>query len=80
MDTHVKVIHIFVEIDKSKTVKAEFTSDLVTGMEIKQAAGVPADCDLGRRNGQKREHIPDDQQVTIKNGEHFVALPPGTIS
>jgi hypothetical protein len=36
--------------------------------------------DLALRNGQKLEQITDDQVVTLKNGEHFVALPPGTIS
>ena len=80
MDTPIKVVHVFVEVDKNKSIKVEFTSDSVTGLQIKQAAGVPPDWDLGRKSGQKLEHIANDQQIPIKNGEQFVALPPGTIS
>jgi len=80
LDTPINVVHIFVEIDKNKSIKVEFTSESVTGLQIKQAAGVPQDWDLGRKTGQKLEHIANDQQIQIKNGEHYVALPPGTIS
>lgn len=74
------IVHIFVEITKNDTRKIEFDTDHVTGLQIKQRAGVPADYDLARRQGQKLELVTNEQTVEIKNGEHFVALPPGTIS
>ena len=73
-------IHIFVELNKNDTRKIEFDTDRVTGLQIKQQAGVPTDYDLARRQGQKLELVTNDQTIEIKNGEHFVALPPGTIS
>lgn len=73
-------VHIFVELNKNDTRKIEFDTDRVTGLQIKQQAGVPADYDLARRQGQKLELVTNDQTIEIKNGEHFVALPPGTIS
>ena len=81
MGTAVRTIHIFVEVETQKPpVKLEFETDQVTGAQIKQAAGIPLDNDLARRLGQKLELVTNDQPVTIKNGEHFVSLPPGTIS
>jgi len=80
METATKTIHIFVEIDRHKQKKVEFDSEQVTGQQIKTAAGVPLDNDLARRQGQKLELVTNDQTITIKNGEHFVSLPPGTIS
>jgi hypothetical protein len=73
-------VHIFVELSKSDTRKIEFDTDHVTGLQIKERAGVPTDYDLARRQGQKLELVTNDQTIEIKNGEHFVALPPGTIS
>lgn len=73
-------VHIFVELTKNDKRKIEFDTDHVTGLQIKQRAGVPADHDLARRQGQKLELVTNDQTIEIKNGEHFVALPPGTIS
>ena len=73
-------IHIFVELNKNDTRKIEFDTDDVSGLQIKQKAGVPTDYDLARRQGQKLELVTNDQTIEIKNGEHFVALPPGTIS
>jgi hypothetical protein len=78
--TATTVIHIFVELNKNDKKKVEFNTDDVTGLQIKQKAGVPADYDLARRQGQKLELVKNDQTIEIKNGEHFVALPPGTIS
>jgi len=74
------VVHIFVELSKNDQRKIEFDTDHVTGLQIKQKAGVPADYDLARRQGQKLELVTNDQTIEIKNGEHFVALPPGTVS
>jgi hypothetical protein len=73
-------IHIFVEINKNDKKKIEFDTDHVTGLQIKHGADVPAEYDLARRHGQKLELVTNDQTVEIKDGDHFVALPPGTIS
>lgn len=74
------IVHIFVELNKNDKRKIEFDTDRVTGLQIKEKAGVPSDFDLARRQGQKLELITNDQAIEIKNGEQFVALPPGTIS
>ena len=74
------LIHIFIEIDRHKQEKLEFDTTEVTGRQIKEKANVPLDDDLALRHGQKLELITNDQPVTLKDGEHFVALPPGTIS
>ena len=73
-------VHVFIEIDRHKQEKLEFDNPEVTGRQIKEKAGVPLGDDLALRNGQKLEQITDDQVVTLKNGDHLVALPPGTIS
>lgn len=73
-------VHIFVELSKTEQKKVEFNTDHVTGLQIKQQAGVPTDYDLARRQGQKLELVTNGQTIEIKNGEHFVALPPGTVS
>ena len=73
-------VHIFVELSKTEQKKVEFNTDHVTGLQIKQQAGVPTDYDLARRQGQKLELVTNDETIEIKNGEHFVALPPGTVS
>ena len=73
-------VYIFVELNKNDKKKIEFDTDQVTGLQIKQRAGVPADYDLARRQGKKLELVTNDQTVEIKDGEHFVALPPGTVS
>lgn len=73
-------IHIFVEIAKNDKKKVEFTTDQVTGLQIKEGAGVPADTDLAHRQGDSLELVTNEQTITIKNGEHFRVLPAGTIS
>ncbi len=80
METATKTIHIFIEIDRHQKKKLEFETDHVTGQKIKTAAGVPLDNDLARRQGQKLELVTNEQTITIENGQHFVSLPPGTIS
>ena len=75
-----KGIHIFVEFSKTDQRKIEFDTDHVTGAQIKAKAGVLANNDLGRRVHGKIEFVADDQQIEIKNGDHFVVLPTGTIS
>lgn len=76
----VRVIHIFVEFSKTDHRKVEFDTNRVTGAQIKAKAGAPSNSDLGRRVQGKIEYVPDDQLIEIKNGDHFVVLPAGTIS
>lgn len=73
-------VHIFLEIDHSKQEKLEFSTDRVTGREIKERGDIPLGDDLAKRQGDRVELVTDDQVVEIKNGDHFIALPPGTIS
>lgn len=76
-----KTIHVFVEVENNqRPVKVEFDTTEVTGRDIKTRAGVPLENDLARRQGQKLELVTNDQTITIENGDHFIALPPGTIS
>lgn len=79
-EMHVDLIHIFVEINRSITKKLDFSTTEVTGRQIKEQAGVPLNDDLARRQGQKLDLVTNDQPITIKDGERFVVLPPGTIS
>jgi hypothetical protein len=76
----VSVVFIFLEIDRHTTKKLEFKTDEVTGRQIKQTGGVPLDDDLALRKDEHLELITNDQTIKIRDGEHFVALPPGTIS
>ena len=73
-------VHIFLEIDRTTKKKLEFETDRVSGREIKDKGGVPLDDDLAKRQGERLELVTNDQVIEIKNGDHFVALPPGTIS
>jgi len=78
--TEIKTIHIFVEITKTDHRKLEFTTDQVKGRQIKEAAGVPLDSDLAAREEGKLNLVTNDETITIKEGKHFVVLPPGSIS
>jgi hypothetical protein len=80
MSTATKTIHIFLEIDRNTTKKLEFDNPTVTGRQIKDAGGVPLSDDLALRRGDQLVLVTNDQPIEIKDGEHFVALPPGTIS
>lgn len=76
-----QTIRIFVEVEVHKPpVKLQFDTSEVTGRTIKHRAGVPLDNDLARREEQKLELVTNDETITIKNGDRFVSLPPGTIS
>jgi hypothetical protein len=74
------IIHIFVEITKTEKRKLEFTTDRVTGRDIKNAAGVPLENDLALKSHGQLVLVTNDESIVIKNGDHFVSLPPGTIS
>lgn len=80
METAIKTIHIFVEIDRNTKKKLEFETSETTGRQIKEAAGVPLENDLARRHGQKLDLVTNDQPIEIQNGDHFIVFPPGTIS
>ncbi|MBZ5694387.1 MAG: hypothetical protein LAN36_03395 [Acidobacteriia bacterium] len=80
MNVITKAIHILLEIDRHTTKRLEFSSDDVTGRQIKEAGGVPLTDDLAIRHGDHLELVTNDQQIEIHDGERFVALPPGTIS
>ena len=72
--------HIFVEFSKGDHRKIEFDTNQVSGRQIKEKAGAPVNTDLGRRVEGQIVYVPDDQVIEIKNGEHFVVLPAGSIS
>ena len=55
-----------------------FDTDLVTGRQIKETAGVPARFTLYRRTPSGNEPIPDEAQVELHNGDHFFARPPSS--
>jgi hypothetical protein len=80
MDAKTITIHVFVEVSKNDQRELTFHSELVTGLQIKDAAKVPADSDLALRQHGELVLVMNDEQVTIKEGEHFVSLPAGTIS
>jgi Multiubiquitin len=46
----------------------------LTGLEIKQAAGVPDDFTLYRRQGSHLNEIPDGQEIKVHEREEFVAV------
>jgi hypothetical protein len=80
MQTQTTTVHIFVEIDRKNQVRIEFDTHHVTGLQIKQKAGVPSDYELAKVEGNRRIAVPDDQLIEIKNGERFIAVPSGNIS
>jgi len=77
---HENAFHIFVEFSKNDHRKVEFDTNQVSGRQIKEKAGAPANADLGRRVEGQIVYVPDDQVIEIKNGDHFVVLPAGSIS
>jgi len=80
MKTEQATIHIFVEITKNDHKKVEFETDQVMGRQIKEAAGVPLDCDLARKEHGKLVAVGNDETITVHNGEHFIVLACGTVS
>ena len=46
-----------------------------TGAEIKSRAGVPPTFQLFEVKGKKEEPIADDEKVTAKEGDRFIASP-----
>jgi hypothetical protein len=75
------VINIVVEVDgRNKHVR--FETSPVSGREIREGAGVPLSDDLTRLVHGKPSggNIGLDDSVEIKDGDHFIALPTGTVS
>ena len=75
------VINIVVEVDgKNKHVQFDFSP--VTGRAIRERAGAPLTDDLTRLEHGKPSggNIGLDDLVPIKDGDHFIALPTGTVS
>jgi hypothetical protein len=52
-----------------------FDTEVVTGRQIKERAGVPEGFALYRRMPGGNESIADDEQVELQNGDHFFARP-----
>lgn len=78
--TEKMTIHIFVEVSKTDHRKIEFHEDQVTGRQIKEAAKIPLEDDLALKQEGKLVLVTNEETIKIKNGEHFFALPAGTIS
>jgi hypothetical protein len=75
------VINIVVEVDgRNRHVK--FDSSPVSGRAIREQAGAPLSDDLTRLVHGKPSggNIGLDDLVEIKDGDHFIALPTGTVS
>ena len=64
---------IFVNNKRFTTSSAQLTGD-----QIKQLASIPKDYELYLVHGNDSQPIGPTQNVDIKNGEHFRAIPPGT--
>ena len=74
-------INIIVEVD-GKDRKVTFATLIVTGREIRERAGAAPSDDLVRLVHGKPSGggIGLDDKVEIHEGEHFLALPTGTVS
>ena len=74
-------INIIVEVNGSNR-HVPFEGSPVTGRQIREEAGVPLTDDLTRLIHGKPSggNIGLDDFVEIHNGDHFIALPTGTVS
>ena len=75
------IVNIVVEVD-GKNKHVQFNSSPVSGRAIRERAGAPVSDDLTRLVHGKPSggNIGPDELVDIKDGDHFVALPTGTVS
>lgn len=80
-EPHPHTIHIVVEVD-GKNKPVAFDHSPVSGREIREKGGAPLTDDLTRLVHGKPSggNIGLDDKVEIHNGDHFVALPTGTVS
>jgi hypothetical protein len=75
-----RTIHVFVQIENQIEIEVEFSSETVTAAQIKLAAGIPPDFALAIKREGRPHPLRDDEVIQIKNGEHFIAVPNGTVS
>lgn len=75
------LIHIVVEVDGKKRPVA-FDHSPVTGAEIRAKAGAQSTDNLARLIHGKPSggNIAPEDMVEIRSGDHFIALPTGTVS
>lgn len=66
-------IRIYVNNQPFKTEEHE-----LTGAQIKALAGIPANYELFRIEGQQSLPINNDERVRLHEDEHFRAIPSGT--
>jgi hypothetical protein len=78
MNEH-KEIHIIVEITRTDRRELTFHQDHVTGREIKEKAGVPPESELFANQEDEFHVVPNEETITIRNGERFAVLPHGAI-
>jgi len=52
-----------------------FDTEVVTGRQIKETAGVPEGFALYRRGQGGNLPIVDDEQIELRRGDHFFARP-----
>jgi hypothetical protein len=57
-----------------------FDTRTVTGLQIKNKAGVPASSILYELRGTNKVPIGDNEQIEIHENEKFLAVPGGTVS
>lgn len=78
---HEHLVRITVEVN-GRDVHVEFHEDTATGREIRERAGAPLTDDLVRLEHHKPVggNITLDEKVHLKNGEHFLAVPSGSVS
>lgn len=81
LKVHPEPINILVEVN-GRNQHVRFESSPVTGRQIREAAGAPLTDDLTRLIHGKPSggNIGLDDSVDIHNGDHFIALPTGTVS
>jgi hypothetical protein len=72
--TEHKTIKIYVEIEKDDIKELEFSQDKIKGREIKEAAKLPLESDLGAKRDGEVFLVKNDEIVTIKNGERFFVI------
>lgn len=60
--------------------RVTFPTDDVTGLQIKEAGGIPQDYSLYLRHPGDNEPISNDERVELHEGDHFFSRPPSNVS
>jgi hypothetical protein len=50
-------------------------TELVTGRQIREMAGIPPTFALFRRGSEGKEPVGDEVDIRVRNGDHFFAQP-----